>query len=156
MRSRSEINTGCRDGGVKRAFLRHGQTEWNREGRMQGTSDIPLNDTGRAQAREAAEHLGHGDWDEIVSSPLVRARETAEIVAAELGLELGPAYPEFVERAEDPAREEARVVDVGPLGRHERVPAQLDLGRSGLFERRRLHARGPGLRCVASEGSEGL
>src|SRR5262245_61520852 len=65
---------------------------------MQGSSDIPLNDTGRGQAVEAAEVLRPIAWDAIVSSPLVRARETAEIVARELGLPLGPSYPQFVER----------------------------------------------------------
>jgi uncharacterized phosphatase len=80
------------------AFIRHGQTDWNRDDRMQGSSDIPLNDTGRAQALEAVEVLRSHPWDVIVSSPLVRARETAEIIAAALGIELGASYPELVER----------------------------------------------------------
>jgi probable phosphoglycerate mutase len=80
------------------AFIRHGQTDWNRDDRLQGSSDIPLNDTGRAQAHEAAALLRDGGWDAIVSSPLSRARETAEIIAADLGIELGPSYPAFVER----------------------------------------------------------
>jgi len=80
------------------AFIRHGQTDWNAAGRMQGTSDIPLNDTGRAQAREAAQTLADGGWDVIVSSPLKRARETAAIIAEGLGLELGSSYDTLVER----------------------------------------------------------
>lgn len=80
------------------AFIRHGQTDWNRDDRLQGSSDIPLNATGREQAREAAALLRDGGWTAIVSSPLSRARETAEIIAAELGLELGPAYDELIER----------------------------------------------------------
>lgn len=80
------------------AFIRHGQTDWNRDDRLQGSSDIPLNDVGRRQAHEAAEQLRDGGWRAIVSSPLERARETAEIIAADLGIELGPSYPEFVER----------------------------------------------------------
>jgi len=67
-------------------LVRHGQTDWNVERRIQGTSDIPLNDTGRRQAREAAKLLRREHWDAIVSSPLSRARETAEILSAELGL----------------------------------------------------------------------
>lgn len=79
------------------ALIRHGQTAWNFERRLQGTTDIPLNDTGREQAATVAPRLV-GDWDVIVSSPLGRARETAQIIADELGLELGPVYPDVVER----------------------------------------------------------
>jgi probable phosphoglycerate mutase len=80
------------------AFIRHGQTDWNRDDRLQGSSDIPLNDAGRQQAHEAAALLADGGWQAIVSSPLSRARETAEIIAADLGIELGPSYAAFVER----------------------------------------------------------
>lgn len=80
------------------AFIRHGQTDWNRDDRLQGSSDIPLNDVGRQQAHEAAAILRDGGWEAIVSSPLSRARETAEIMAADLGIELGPSYAAFVER----------------------------------------------------------
>ena len=70
-------------------LVRHGETEWNRIGRVQGRTDIPLNDTGRQQARETAERLRErGDrFDAVVASPLSRAAETARIVAD--GLDLG-------------------------------------------------------------------
>lgn len=80
------------------AFIRHGQTDWNRDDRLQGSSDIPLNDTGREQAHEAAELLRDLGWEVIVSSPLERARETAQIIADDLGIVLGPSYPELIER----------------------------------------------------------
>ncbi|MFC5503561.1 histidine phosphatase family protein [Lysinimonas soli] len=80
------------------AFIRHGQTDWNRDDKLQGSSDIPLNATGREQAHEAARILADGTWQAVVSSPLLRARETAEIIARDLGLELGPSYTELVER----------------------------------------------------------
>jgi len=80
------------------AFIRHGQTEWNLELRLQGSSDIPLNDTGRQQAREAVDALSNTRWDAVVSSPLARARETAQIIADGLGVTLGPSYDELVER----------------------------------------------------------
>jgi len=66
-------------------FLRHGQTDWNREGRYQGTSDIPLNATGIEQARAAAESLAPVKIDRIIASPLNRALKTAEIVAGQRG-----------------------------------------------------------------------
>ncbi|WMT42783.1 histidine phosphatase family protein [Paenibacillus sp. D2_2] len=67
-------------------FVRHGITEWNKERRAQGQSDIPLNDSGRLQAQMLAERLKNGEWDCIFSSDLSRAKETAEIVAAAIGL----------------------------------------------------------------------
>jgi broad specificity phosphatase PhoE len=69
-------------------FLRHGETEWNAQGLSQGNVDIPLNPTGYAQARSAAERLRRRGIATIVSSPLSRARVTAEIVANALGLPL--------------------------------------------------------------------
>jgi len=61
-------------------FLRHGETDWNKQGLMQGHTDIPLNATGREQARAAVAALARMPIDRIVASPLVRAYETAEIV----------------------------------------------------------------------------
>jgi probable phosphoglycerate mutase len=80
------------------AFIRHGQTDWNREGLLQGSTDIPLNDMGRAQALDALMTVRSRPWDAVVSSPLKRARETAAIIADGLGVQLGPAYDELVER----------------------------------------------------------
>ena len=61
--------------------LRHGVTDWNRQGRFQGRTDILLNDEGIAQAHAAALRLQGVAFDHIVSSPLIRAVKTAEIVA---------------------------------------------------------------------------
>lgn len=65
-------------------FLRHGETDWNRDGRLQGFTDIPLNETGRAQATAAIALLRDQPIDRIVASPLQRARHTAEIINAVL------------------------------------------------------------------------
>ncbi|WP_428491794.1 histidine phosphatase family protein [Rhodopila sp.] len=67
-------------------FLRHGETDWNTKDLSQGAVDIPLNDTGLAQARAAALLLRNRGIRSLISSPLSRARVTAEIAAAELGL----------------------------------------------------------------------
>ena len=67
-------------------FLRHGETDWNAQGLSQGRTDIPLNAVGLAQAKRAARTLEGGGIATVVSSPLSRARATAEIVAEAIGL----------------------------------------------------------------------
>ena len=61
-------------------ILRHGKTDWNKRKKLQGRTDIPLCDEGRAMAREAAEMYADVHFDVCYSSPLSRARETAEII----------------------------------------------------------------------------
>ena len=63
-------------------LARHGETDWNRDGRWQGHADRPLNDAGRAQARKLAAELDDEPIAAVYSSDLARARETAEIIAA--------------------------------------------------------------------------
>ncbi len=77
---------------------RHGETDWNVEGRWQGHTDVPLNENGRAQARAVAESLRGVGLSGLVSSDLSRARETAEIVAAALGLHVAYVDPDLRER----------------------------------------------------------
>jgi broad specificity phosphatase PhoE len=71
-------------------FIRHGETDWNLEGRLQGQKDIPLNDVGRVQAEEAARKLEalapHFEDLAYVASPMTRTRETMEILRTTLGL----------------------------------------------------------------------
>lgn len=71
-------------------FIRHGETDWNRDRRYQGQKDIPLNDTGRAQARRNGvalrTFLPAIAQARFIASPLGRARETMEIIRTELGL----------------------------------------------------------------------
>ncbi len=69
-------------------LARHGETDWNRELRIQGSSDIPLNDLGRDQARGLAQELEHVELDAIYASDLSRAQATAAAVAASHGLEV--------------------------------------------------------------------
>jgi probable phosphoglycerate mutase len=67
-------------------LVRHGETDWNLSGRAQGHADIPLNDTGRVQARAVAGRLATFEPVRLWSSDLARARETAEAIAATTGL----------------------------------------------------------------------
>jgi broad specificity phosphatase PhoE len=67
-------------------LIRHGQTDWNLEGRYQGQSDVPLNQTGLAQAQSLAEQLKGQTFAAIYSSDLMRARQTAEPCAKMLGM----------------------------------------------------------------------
>lgn len=87
---------------MKFYLLRHGQTDWNVEGRLQGHQNIPMNSNGVKQITEVAERLQAMDFqvDLIISSPLDRARESARIVAEKIGFEGSIIYDEdFVERS---------------------------------------------------------
>ncbi|PPF85536.1 histidine phosphatase family protein [Subtercola sp. Z020] len=101
------------------ALVRHGQTDWNLAKRIQGSTDIPLNDTGRAEARETAATLVGEHFDEVLTSPLSRARETAEIIAAALGLPQPTVDAELVERRYG----DAEGMDYREL--HERFPSHI-------------------------------
>jgi broad specificity phosphatase PhoE len=67
-------------------LVRHGETDWNADGRLQGHTDRPLSDFGRRQAQQLAAELEGEKLEAIYSSDLARARETAEIVGERLGL----------------------------------------------------------------------
>ena len=68
-------------------LARHGQTAYNLEGRFQGHLPVPLDDTGRAQAADLAGRAAAHDFRALWCSPLLRARETADVVARRIGLE---------------------------------------------------------------------
>lgn len=100
-------------------FLRHGQTDWNKACRVQGQTDIPLNETGRVQAHEAAQLLASAPITRIISSPLSRARETAEIIALTIN------KPMFI-------RDEFKEAYWGPL-EGKVSPAELTDWRKGKY-----------------------
>jgi broad specificity phosphatase PhoE len=150
-------------------LVRHGETEWNAARRIQGRTDIPLNDTGRAQARQAAELLARRRWQGVYTSPLGRAHETARIIADRLGLagvtdidalverdygeaegmgfdEIEALYPEGVRAPGQETREEvaARV-----------VPALLELAERHPGERLVIVSHGGAIRAVLQTAEPG-
>ena len=99
-------------------IMRHGKTDWNLKHKLQGKTDIPLNDMGRKMAREACELYKDVHFDICYCSPLVRARETADLVLAgrdvpivyddrlaELGFGIYEGEEEVFEKYDCPARE---------------------------------------------------
>lgn len=89
------------------AIVRHGETDWNQARRIQGRTEVELNAVGRVQAAEAGRRFGelreHGPWGRLVTSPMLRAVQTAEIIAAELGLAAPNIDTELWERDFGPA-----------------------------------------------------
>nr|WP_249305893.1 histidine phosphatase family protein [Lederbergia citrea] len=69
-------------------MIRHGETDWNALGKIQGKTDIPLNKNGIQQAQECREFLKDSKWDVIITSPLKRAKQTAEIINEGLNVPL--------------------------------------------------------------------
>lgn len=67
-------------------LVRHGETDWNATGRLQGQSDTPLNAVGRVQAQQVAQRLAREPITALYASDLARAFETAAIIGQELGL----------------------------------------------------------------------
>jgi len=85
-------------GGTRIYLVRHGETDWNRQGQFQGQRDIPLNAIGKQQAQQAQKLLAHVPLDFAVSSPLSRSRQTAEIILEshpEVTLEFMPDLQEI-------------------------------------------------------------
>ena len=78
-------------------LVRHGQTDYNLNSLFQGSSDIPLNDTGREQAHHALDSAPPISWDLAYSSPLQRAEETARIITADHGIEFAGTDPRMAE-----------------------------------------------------------
>lgn len=68
---------------MKIYLMRHGETDWNKEGKLQGSADIPLNENGIRLAQETAQALKEIPFEAVYSSPLCRARKTAELMRLE-------------------------------------------------------------------------
>lgn len=79
-------------------LIRHGVTDWNQQGRIQGQQDVPLNEEGRKQAELLGKRLEDESWDFIFSSDMKRAKETADIIAGHMGKKVEAVDPRLRER----------------------------------------------------------
>lgn len=98
-------------------LVRHGTTDWNATGRLQGQNDIPLNETGKRQAMLLGSRLKLESWDMLVSSDLSRARMTAELIAKQIGISSVATDPRLRERTHgrlDGTTLEERIAKWGP------------------------------------------
>lgn len=80
-------------------LLRHGQTDWNINFLLQGITDVPMNQAGIEQVRLAAKFLRKDDWDLVLTSPLTRATQTAEILLDVLGFDVAIQDDLLIERS---------------------------------------------------------
>ena len=83
---------------MKICLIRHGETAWNSLGKLQGREDIPLNDSGIMQIRQTLPYFRKSKWEAIISSPLLRAKMSAEIIGKETGLDTIHEEAGFMER----------------------------------------------------------
>lgn len=161
--SQSTEQDTVRNADQKTVFIfRHGETDWNLQRRLQGNTDIPLNQTGRSQAAKLTDFFRLNPVDIFLSSDLSRARETAEIAKGELDVSVvldpglretnlgqaeGLTHPEIIERFGAHAWE--AWYDIGPNGGHFRFPGgetktehlQRVLGSLERFLRETNHSR---------------
>lgn len=127
-------------------FVRHGTTDWNVSGRLQGQNDIPLNEAGRWQARELGRRLERDGWEAIVASDLIRAKETADIIADTIGI--GPVRAETRLRERTHGRLDGTTVE-------ERIAAWGEQWKTldhGIESDERLFARG--IACIEELSEE--
>jgi len=82
---------------MKICVVRHGETDWNKIGRIQGREDIPLNSSGEKQSQQVASYLRDAAWSAVITSPLLRAKQTAHIIAETLKIDVYEDV-DFIER----------------------------------------------------------
>jgi broad specificity phosphatase PhoE len=111
--------------GPRLLLVRHGETEWNRQGRFQGQIDVPLNDNGRQQAAQAGEFLKSVQIDSAISSSMSRPKETAEIILKH--------HPDVQLTTRDDLREISHGLWEGKL------EAEIEQGYPGLLHQWQLH-----------------
>ena len=133
------------------ALIRHGQTDWNAAARIQGATDIPLNDVGRGQATDAVDPLSRYDWDLIVSSPLSRAAETADLIGEQLGLDSARRISGLIERNYGPAEGLGAGAELEALrfpGGFHGAETEHDVATRGIDALHQLANQHPGARII--------
>lgn len=137
------------------ALVRHGETAWNHEGRWQGRQGVGLNELGRRQAAAVVPLLSDISWSWIISSPLERSRQTAQIIAD--GLDRLPISDDdqVVERAYGQAEGmyAAEAARRWPDGAFPGMESDAELGARGAAALRRIAADHTGNGIVVSHGS---
>ncbi|AQS56451.1 histidine phosphatase family protein [Novibacillus thermophilus] len=135
------------------AFVRHGITDWNIKKRAQGHSNNPLNEIGRRQARSVAKRLSDEKWDVIVSSDLLRARETAEIISSYIGkpITFDKRLREIGLGEIQGTTEEERIQKWGKIWRQLDLGVETDqsLGERGIAFVEAMARKYPGKRIIA-------
>ncbi|SET97303.1 probable phosphoglycerate mutase [Paenibacillus sp. NFR01] len=140
-------------------LIRHGSTAWNKEGRIQGHTNNPLDEEGFGQAEKIAERLSGETWDYIYTSDLLRAKQTAEAISAKLGIPVAGLVPELREMNGgllEGTTEDERVAQWGQDWRSldlrlEKTESGMERGSRAIEE---IAARHPGKRIlIVSHGA---
>ncbi|MGL4523117.1 MAG: histidine phosphatase family protein [Bacilli bacterium] len=118
-------------------LVRHGQTDWNAAGIIQGREDIPLNGFGKQQANDSAVYLENEQWDVLFASPLVRAYHTAQIIGERVGLTTIHTDERLMERCFG----EISGKEVGLLAHHRATNTPIkDMEQDEAIQKRMMHA----------------
>jgi uncharacterized phosphatase len=140
------------------ALIRHGETEWNANFRIQGRTDVPLNETGIEQAARVAERLRETEWHRVFASPLSRASDTARIIAEQLALTDFEHREDLIERsfgqAEGlPPGPELDAVRIS-FGEYQDAETEVEVGSRGVDALEAIHESYTGQNLiVVSHGS---
>lgn len=139
-------------------FVRHGVTDWNQARRIQGQSDIPLNEEGLKQAEAIAQRLERDDWDVIVSSDLSRAYVTAKTIgeALQIEVEVIPKLREMYFGQAEGTTEQERLERWGEHWRELEIGMESDdaIAERGISSITEIAAQYPGKRIlVVSHGA---
>lgn len=133
-------------------LIRHGETDWNVRGLYQGSSDIPLNDNGRDQARQLADGMSGEQWDVIVSSPLSRAMDTAKAAAGAIGIAEDDIIPDARVQERNYGAAEGMTIEerehVWPEGDWPDLETWEDVAKRGMEALFEYAAKFPGKRII--------